>query len=123
MAIPIPSEIVVPFSGFLATTGRFSFWPVVFVATFANLAGAIMLYLIAKSGGRWLLERYGRFILIDKYDLDRADRWFELYGAKATFWSRMFPIVRTFMPLSAGVAKMNLWPFAWYTFLGSFPWN
>ncbi len=122
-AIPIPSEVVVPFSGFLAATGRFVLWEVVLVTTIANLVGAITLFWIARSGGRWILERYGRFILIHKKDLDRTDEWFARYGSAATFWSRMLPVVRTFMPLSAGVARMNFGPFALYTFLGSLPWN
>src|SRR3989338_9784558 len=68
-AIPIPSEVVVPFSGFLAVSGRFSFWPVVFVATIANLAGSLILYFIAKGEGRWILEHYGEYIFIHKDDI------------------------------------------------------
>ena len=76
-AIPIPSEVVVPFSGFLAVSGRFSFWGVVLVATVANLAGSLALFFIAKSGGRWILENYGKYFMIHKDDLNRGDKWFQ----------------------------------------------
>src|SRR3989338_7174122 len=74
-AIPIPSEVVIPFSGFLAASGKFSFLGVVVVATFANLVGSLVLFLIGRSGGRWILENYGKYIYIHKKDLDIADRW------------------------------------------------
>lgn len=122
-AIPIPSEIVVPFSGFLAVSGKFSIWGVVVVATAANLAGSLVLFLIGKSGGRWILERYGGYVLISRHDLEKGDAWFAKYGNKAIFWSRMLPVVRTFISLPAGVSGMNLSKFCTLTFLGSLPWN
>ena len=122
-AIPIPSEVVVPFSGFLAVSGRFSFWPVVFVATIANLAGSLILYFIAKGEGRWILEHYGEYIFIHKDDIDKGDRWFQKYGTKAVFWGRLLPVVRTFISFGAGIAKMDLYKFTAYTFLGALPWN
>ena len=122
-AIPIPSEVVVPFSGFLAVTGRFNIWIVILVATIANLIGSIILFWIGKSGGRWILERYGKYVLIHKYDLERGDEWFAKHGNKAVFWSRMLPVVRTFISLPAGVSGMNFYRFSLYTFLGSLPWN
>lgn len=122
-AIPIPSEVVVPFSGFLAMSGKFSLWGVVGVATLANLAGSIALFLIGKSGGRRILEQYGKYVLIHKKDLDRADVWFNRHGVKAVFFSRMLPVVRTFISLPAGVAGMNVWKFSAFTFLGALPWN
>lgn len=122
-AIPIPSEVVVPFSGFLAVMGRFNIWAVVLVATLANLIGSIILFWIGKSGGRWMLERYGKYVLIHKYDLERGDEWFVKHGNKAVFWSRMLPVVRTFISLPAGVSGMNFSKFCTLTFLGSLPWN
>ncbi len=122
-AIPIPSEVVVPFSGFLAVSGRFSFWAVVIITTSANLAGSLVLFFISKSGGRWFLEHYGKYILIHKDDLERGDSWFQKYGTKAVFWGRLLPGVRTFISLGAGVARMNLFRFVIFTFLGAFPWN
>lgn len=122
-AIPIPSEVVVPFSGFLAASERFSLWGVVWVATLANLAGSVVLFLIGRSGGRWVVEKYGKYLLIHKKDLERADAWFEQHGIKAVFFSRMLPVVRTFISLPAGIAKMNIWKFSLFTFLGALPWN
>lgn len=122
-AIPIPSEIVVPFSGFLASSGRFSLLAVVLIATAANLAGSIILFLIGRSGGRWILERYGKYVFIHQKDLDLGDRWFVKHGARAVFFGRMLPVVRTFISLPAGVAGMNFKKFTAYTFLGALPWN
>ena len=122
-AIPIPSEVVIPFSGFLAASGKFSLWGVVAVATLANLAGSVVLFLIGRSGGRRILERYGKYVMIHKKDLDSADKWFARHGAAAVFWGRMLPVVRTFISLPAGVAKMNLANFSLFTFLGALPWN
>lgn len=122
-AIPIPSEIVIPFSGFLVFSGRFAFWAVVIVSTLANLIGSIILFAVGWSGGRWILEKYGKYVFIHKKDLDTGDRWFSQYGVRAVFFSRMLPVVRTFISLPAGVAKMNFKKFIAYTFLGALPWN
>ena len=122
-AIPIPSEVVIPFSGFLVASGKFSFLGVVIVSTFANLIGSLVLFLIGRSGGRWVLENYGRYVFIHKKDLDTADRWFFKHGTMVVFWGRMLPVVRTFISLPAGVAKMDLGRFSLFTFLGALPWN
>lgn len=122
-AIPIPSEVVVPFSGFLAATGRFNLWVVAFVATAANLTGSVVLFFIGKSGGRWILERYGKYVLIHKKDLDLGDEWFQKHGMQAVFFSRMLPVVRTFISLPAGIARINFLKFMVFTFLGALPWN
>lgn len=122
-AIPIPSEVVIPFSGFLVASGKFSVLGVVVVSTCANLVGSIVLFLIGRSGGRWILEHYGKYVFIHKKDLDVADRWFSRYGSAAVFWGRMLPVVRTFISLPAGVAKMSLPRFSLFTFLGALPWN
>ena len=122
-AIPIPSEVVIPFSGFLIVSGKFSILGVVIVSTVANLVGSLVLFLIGRSGGRWVLENYGKYIFIHKRDLDTADRWFIKHGSVAVVWGRMVPVVRTFISLPAGVAKMNLGRFSLLTFLGALPWN
>lgn len=119
----MPSEVVIPFSGFLVSQGKFYLWAVILMATMGNLVGSAILYFIGLKGGRWLLERYGKFVLITKHSLDTGDRWFKKYGSRAVFWSRMLPIIRTFISLPAGVAKMNFNKFILYTFLGSLPWN
>lgn len=122
-AIPIPSEVVVPFSGFLAAQGVFNFWGVVFVATLANLVGSIALFWIGKSGGRWILEKYGKYVLITERELETGDSWFKKHGVKAIFWGRMLPVIRTFVSLPAGIAGMNFWRFCVFTFAGALPWN
>src|SRR3989344_728811 len=122
-AIPIPSEVVVPFSGFLAVSGIFNLWLIIIVATIANLVGSMILFWIGKSGGRWTLERYGKYVLIHKHDMERGDQWFAKHGNKAVFWSRMLPVVRTFISLPAGVSEMKFSKFCLLTFLGSLPWN
>jgi len=122
-AIPIPSEVVVPFSGFLAQQGRFSFYLVVIVATIANTVGAFVLYLISLKGGRWILEKYGKYVLISSHELDHADKIFFKYGSKIVFIGRILPVIRTFISIPAGVARMNFSKFILYTTLGSLPWN
>ncbi|TSC90675.1 MAG: hypothetical protein G01um10142_329 [Parcubacteria group bacterium Gr01-1014_2] len=122
-AIPIPSEVVVPFSGFLAQQSRFSFYLVVIVATIANTVGAFVLYLISLKGGRWILEKYGKYVLISSHELDLADRAFFKYGSKIVFIGRILPVVRTFISIPAGLARMNFSKFILYTALGSLPWN
>ncbi|KKT82692.1 MAG: hypothetical protein A2925_03455 [Candidatus Yanofskybacteria bacterium RIFCSPLOWO2_01_FULL_44_22] len=122
-AIPIPSEVVIPFSGFLAAIGRFSFWPVVILATLANLTGSLILYWIGKSGGRWIVERYGKYFLIHKKDIERGDAWFKKYGSSAVFFSRMLPVIRTFISLPAGIALVDFKKFVILTFFGALPWN
>ena len=115
-AIPIPSEIVVPFSGFLAATGHFNITLVVILATLGNWFGSLILYGIGKSGGRWLLERYGRYVFVYSQEIDRADAWFRRHGPMAIFWSRLLPVIRTFAPLSAGISRMNLKKFSIYNY-------
>lgn len=122
-AIPIPSEIVLPFAGFLVASGQFSFWSAVFLATLANIVGSVILFWIGISGGRWVLERYGKYVLIHHRDIERGEAWFSRHGAKAVFWGRLMPVVRTFISLPAGVSQMNFKKFLTYTALGSLPWN
>lgn len=120
--IPIPSEIIMPFSGFLVFEEKFLFWQVILWGTFGNLIGSIAAYFVGLYGGRPLIEKYGKFILISRHDLDLADSWFKKYGSISIFFSRLLPAVRTFISLPAGVARMNFWKFCLYTFLGSLPW-
>lgn len=121
--IPIPSEIIMPFSGYLVTLGRLSFWPVVFIGALGNLAGSLAAYWIGSRGGRPLIEKYGRYMLISGHDLDRADRWFSRYGNATVFFGRLLPVVRTYISFPAGVAKMDLKTFSLYTFAGALPWS
>ena len=121
--IPIPSEIIMPFSGFLVFNGEFIFWQVVLWGAIGNLIGSWFAYWVGYAGGRPLIEKYGKYILISKHDLDLADKWFDQYGQSTAFFSRLLPIVRTFISLPAGIAKMDLKKFSFYTFLGSLIWS
>ncbi len=122
-AIPIPSEVVVPLSGASAAVGIFSFWAVVFVATAANLAGSVALYFVGLRGGRPILERYGKYVLVDSRDIQKLDGWLARYGSAAALFSRVVPGVRTFSSIVFGSGKMFLRPFLLYTLIGSFLWN
>jgi len=120
--IPIPSEIIMPFAGFLVWEGRFSFASVVLWGAIGNLIGSIAAYIFGFYGGRPLLEKYGKYILISGEEIKKADDWFKKYGNFSIFISRMLPVIRTFISLPAGVARMPFWKFSLYTFLGSLPW-
>jgi len=121
--IPIPSEIIMPFSGYLVFQGKFNLLWVVFWGAFGNLAGSIISYYLGFFGGRVFFEKYGKFLFITKHDFDLAEKWFQKYGAIIVFASRVLPVVRTFISFPAGVAKMNIWKFSIYTFGGSFIWS
>ncbi len=120
--IPLPSEVIMPLSGFLASQGRFSLIAVALAGTAGNLIGSIPAYYLGQYGGRPLIEKYGRYLLITRKDLDTADRWFNKYGEATIFFARLLPVVRTFIAFPAGVSKMNIMKFSVYTLLGSFPW-
>ncbi len=120
--IPLPSEIIMPFSGYLVSTGRFD---LVLVATAGALGcnlGSAAAYAVGYFGGRKLVERWGRYVLMTRHDLDLVDRFFARYGGVTVFLCRLVPIVRTFIALPAGIARMPLLRFHLYTFLGSWPW-
>jgi membrane protein DedA with SNARE-associated domain len=120
--IPLPSEIIMPFSGYLVYTGRFNLWAVGVAGAVGCVVGSLLAYWVGMRGGRPLIEKYGRYILISHHDLDIADRWFARYGEIIVFASRLLPVIRTFIAFPAGVARMNLPRFVAYTFLGSLPW-
>ena len=120
--IPLPSEIIMPFSGYLVYTGRFNIWLVSIAGAFGCVVGSLVAYWVGMYGGRPLIEKYGKFILLSKHDLDLADRWFDRFGEAIVFISRLLPAIRTFIAFPAGVARMNLKKFIIYTFAGSLPW-
>jgi membrane protein DedA with SNARE-associated domain len=120
--IPLPSEIIMPFSGYLVSTGQMNLWVVAFAGAVGCVLGSLVAYWVGMKGGRPLIERYGRYVLVSRHDLDMADRWFEKRGEIIVFVSRMLPAIRTFIAFPAGVARMNLKRFVIYTFAGSFPW-
>jgi membrane protein DedA with SNARE-associated domain len=120
--IPLPSELIMPFAGFLASQGRFNlFWAATAGAIGCNL-GSVLAYEIGYYGGRPLVERYGSYILMSRHDVELADRFFKRFGGAAIFIGRLLPVVRTFIALPAGIARMPRIPFHVYTFLGSWPW-
>ena len=121
--IPVPSEIIMPFSGYLVWTGRFILISVVIWGTIGNLIGSTIAYFVGFYGGRPLIEKYGKYILISSHELEWAEAWFKKYGGASVFFSRLLPAVRTFISLPAGVAKMPFWKFCFYTALGSLPWS
>lgn len=121
--IPMPSEVIMPFSGFLVADGRMTFWSVVLIGTIGNVAGSLLAYWIGYKGGRPLIERYGKYILISKHDLDLADRWFTKFGNLTVFFSRLLPVIRTYISFPAGIAKMDLKKFIIYSFIGALPWS
>jgi membrane protein DedA with SNARE-associated domain len=120
--IPLPSEIIMPFAGYLVFKGEMVLWIVAFMGALGCVLGSIPAYYVGKTGGRNLAEKYGRFVLISKKDLKMADDWFKNYGEIIIFIGRLLPAVRTFIALPAGIARMNMTKFILYTFIGSFIW-
>lgn len=136
--IPLPSEIVMPLAGFfvycsertaLAPTAscppkvQFTLLGVTLAGALGCVIGSTVAYAIGASGGRPLLLKYGKYILISRADSERADRWFARYGAPVAFFSRLLPVIRTYISLPAGVYRMNFGQFILFTFLGSLPWT
>lgn len=128
--IPIPSEAVMGFGGALTAgiavagvTAHLNFWAVVLIGTLGNLLGSLIAYVVGKTGGRALVERYGKYVLIRHRDLDKAEAFFEKHGDPAVFISRILPVVRTFISFPAGIAEMPVGKFSLFTLLGSLPWT
>ncbi len=121
--IPVPSEVIMPFSGFLVWEGRFVLWQVVLWGAIGNLAGSIVAYAVGYFGGRRVVEKYGRYVLISGHDLELADNWFAKYGQVTVFFSRLLPVARTFISLPAGIARMDFKKFCVYTLAGCLPWS
>jgi membrane protein DedA with SNARE-associated domain len=129
-AIPLPSELILPFAGWSVSKGLtepltsspWSYWGAVIAGVVGNTVGSLASYAIGAYGGRPLVERYGKYVLISAHDLAMADRWFARYGEATVFFSRMLPIVRTFISVPAGIARMPLWRFTLFSILGAIPW-
>jgi len=120
--IPLPSEVIMPFSGYLVYAGRFHLlWVATAGAIGCNL-GSVIAYEIGFFGGRPLVERYGSYILLNRGELDWAERFFVRWGSAAVFIARLMPVIRTFIALPAGIARMPRLRFHVYTFVGSWPW-
>jgi membrane protein DedA with SNARE-associated domain len=129
-AIPIPSELILPFAGWSVSRGvvepltgaQWTYWGAVIAGVIGNTVGSLVSYAVGALGGRPLLERYGRYVLISSHDLETADRWFARWGDLTVLFSRMLPIVRTFISVPAGIARMPLWRFTVFSIVGAVPW-
>ena len=130
--VPLPSELILPYAGFLVsdprqleplTNGRWDFWIVVIVATIGNTLGSLVAYAIGAYGGRPFLERYGRYLLIRPHEIVLADDFFAKHGAATVFVGRLLPIIRTFISFPAGVARMRIGTFIVYSTAGAFIWS
>ena len=120
--IPLPSEIIMPFSGYLVSTGRFNLFLVATAGALGCNVGSAVAYAVGRYGGRPFVDRWGWLVLLDHADLDRAERFFARFGAPAVLIGRLLPVIRTFIALPAGMARMRQVPFHLYTFIGSWPW-
>jgi membrane protein DedA with SNARE-associated domain len=129
-AVPLPSELILPFAGWSVSRGLiepltsspWSYWAAVLAGVLGNTLGSLASYAIGAYGGRPLIERYGKYVLISPHDLELAERWFARFGEATVFFSRMLPIVRTFISVPAGIARMPLWRFTLFSILGAVPW-
>ncbi len=125
--VPIPSEVTMPFSGSLVNLGQFNFWFVVLAGTLGNLVGSLLAYFLGAWGQeavvRKVIIKYGKYLLISEHEYDTGERWFRNHGQAIVFISRVMPIIRTYISLPAGVAKMKLTNFVILTTAGSFIWS
>ena len=123
--IPVPSEAIMPFAGaqITAPTGTFhpDIWVLTFMGALGNLIGSIAAYWVGYTGGRAFLDKYGKYVLIRRRDIDKSDAFFRKYGDWTVFFGRWLPIVRTFISLPAGIARMNFPKFCVFTFVGALP--
>ncbi len=120
--IPLPSEIILPFAGFVVAQGKLNLWLAATAGAIGCNLGSVVAYWIGAYGGRPLVERYGRYVLLSRADLDRVDGYFHRYGSITVLLGRLLPVVRTFIALPAGIARMPQLRFHLYTFVGSWPW-
>lgn len=121
--IPIPSEIVMPFAGYLVFEEKFSFIWVVLAGAVGNLVGSLGSYALGAWGGRAFVARHGRFLGLSLGGIEQGERWMARYGSSVVLFSRLLPVVRTFISFPAGVLRMNIWKFSLYTLAGSLMWN
>jgi membrane protein DedA with SNARE-associated domain len=120
--IPLPSELIMPFAGYLVSIGKFSLIGAATAGAIGCNIGSTVAYYVAANGGRAAFERWGKYVLVSHADLERADRFFARYGSATVFFGRLLPVVRTFIAFPAGMARMPMLKFQVYTFIGSWPW-
>ncbi len=121
--IPLPSEIILPFTGYMVFLGHFGLWQATLAATLGNLFGGLVAYYVGVWGGRPFIKRYGHYFFINKRELAWTERLFAKHGEMTVFVGRLLPVVRTFISLPAGIARMNPFKMALYTVLGALPWS
>ncbi len=123
MCMPVSSEVVILFAGFLAYQGRLDLFPIIVWATAGNIFGSILAYYIGLFGGRPFIEKYGKYVFVKKREIDWADHWFDRYGHETVFFGRMIPVIRAVISVPAGVSRMNIAKFVVYSTLGALPWD
>jgi len=123
MVVPVPSELVMPFAGFLIEKGSFTFLFVIVASTLGSIVGSLIFYYIGKTGGHSLVETYGKYVLIDHEDVKKTEEWFNKRGELTIFFGRLIPVVRHLISLIAGIGKMNVKKFTLYTVIGAGLWN
>lgn len=121
--IPLSSEAIMLFGGFMSAQGYLNLWGVVWAGILGNVVGSVLTFWIGSKGGRVFLQNYGKYVFFNEEHLEKADQWFSRYGEWAVFFSRNLPVVRTFISLPAGISRMNFNKFFIYTFIGVIPWN
>ena len=121
--IPIPSEIILVFSGYLVTTGTFEPISLILAGSFGNVVGSILTYYLGLKFGRLFILRFGKYFFIKEHHLEYTEKLFQKYGDKISFLGRLLPAIRTYISLPCGIAKMNLFKYSIYTFFGSVIWN
>ncbi|MEW6726762.1 MAG: DedA family protein [Bacillota bacterium] len=121
--IPLPSEVILPYGGFMVSQGKLGFSMTVLAGTLGGTAGSILSYLFGLWGGRAFILQYGRFVGVSRHHLALAERWFERYGEATVFFTRLMPVIRTFISLPAGIGRMHFVKFVVYTFFGSLIWS
>ncbi|WP_035424238.1 DedA family protein [Bacillus sp. UNC438CL73TsuS30] len=121
--IPIPSEVIMPFGGFLVSTGQLNMVGVILIGTLGNIIGSLIAYAVGYWGGKRFIERFGKYVFLSKKHLESAEKWFDNRGEITVFVSRILPAIRTFISLPAGIARMTLGKFLIYTTIGSVIWS
>ena len=123
MVFPLPSEAVMPFAGFLVAKGEMNFWWVLCASTLGSIVGSWLSYAMGRYGGRAIVDRWGKYLLLNHHHLNVSEKFFAKYGEEMIFVSRFIPVVRHLISIPAGMAEMNIWKFSLFTILGAGAWN
>ncbi|HVQ01194.1 MAG TPA: DedA family protein [Candidatus Thermoplasmatota archaeon] len=123
MVVPVPSELVMPFAGFLIEKGSFTFPLIILASTLGSITGSLIFYYVGKTGGHALVEKYGKYVLINHDDVRKTEEWFHRRGELTVFFARLVPVIRHLISLIAGIGKMEIKRFTLYTIIGAALWN